>query len=154
VREDVISKRRNSWPLIPAKDNADMIKFINPDGLLYTSTFSQVATSSGSTTIYTSGQVAVDEHGNLVGAGDLAEQTRQAMRNLSVALAAAGASFADVVKTTTFIVGYRPEQREIITSAKEPFYNGRTPPTSALIGVSALARPEWLIEVEAVAVLD
>jgi len=131
-----------------------MIKFIKPDGLLHTSTFSQVATSSGSKTIYTSGQVAVDEHGNIVGAGDLAEQTRQAMRNLSVALAAAGASFADVVKTTTFIVGYRPEQREIINSAKEPFYKGRTPPTSALIGVSALARPEWLIEVEAVAVLD
>jgi len=142
------------YPLIPAKDNAKMIKFINPDGLLHTSTFSQVVTASGSKTIYTSGQVAVDEHGNTVGAGDLAEQTRQAMRNLSVALAAAGASFADVVKTTTFVVGYRPEQRGIINSAKEPFYKGCTPPTSALIGVSALARPEWLIEVEAIAVLE
>jgi enamine deaminase RidA (YjgF/YER057c/UK114 family) len=76
------------------------------------------------------------------------------MRNLSVALAAAGASFADVVKTTTFVVGYRPEQRGIIASAKEPFYKGCTPPTNALIGVIALARPEWLIDVEAIAVLD
>ena len=54
------------YPLIPAKDNAKMIKFINPDGLLHTSTFSQVVTASGSKTIYTSGQVAVDEHGNIV----------------------------------------------------------------------------------------
>jgi enamine deaminase RidA (YjgF/YER057c/UK114 family) len=154
VNEDVFYACRNCYQFIPAKDDANMIKFINPDGLLHTPTFSQVAISSGSKTIYTSGQVAVDEHGDIVGAGNLAEQTRQAMHNLSVALAATGASFADVVKTTTFIVGYSPEQRGIITSAKEPFYKGRTPPTSALISVSALARPEWLIEIEAIAVLD
>jgi enamine deaminase RidA (YjgF/YER057c/UK114 family) len=131
-----------------------MIEFLNPDGLLNNETFSQVAISRGSKMIYTSGQVAIDENGDIVGVGDLAEQTRQAMRNLTVALAAAGASVADVVKTTTFIVGYKPDQREIITGAKKSFYEGRPPPTSALIGVNALARPEWLIEIEAIAVLD
>ena len=89
-----------------------------------------------------------------MGAGDLAAQTRQAMANLKAALAAAGAGIADVIKTTTFVVGFEPEQREIITDAKKPFWEGRRPPTSALIGVSTLARPEWLIEIEAVAVLD
>jgi enamine deaminase RidA (YjgF/YER057c/UK114 family) len=131
-----------------------VIEFIEPDGLLRNDTFSQVAVARGSTTIYTSGQVSIDERGTIVGAGDLAAQTRQAMQNLERALAAAGAGFADVVKTTTFVVGLKPDQRETITEAKKPFYGGRTPPTSALIGVEALARPEWLIEIEAIAVLD
>jgi enamine deaminase RidA (YjgF/YER057c/UK114 family) len=115
-----------------------MINFIEPDGLFQNPTFSQVALATGSKVIFTSGQVSIDDRGNLVGAGDLAAQTRQAMHNLGLALAAAGASFADIVKTTTFVVGLKPSQREIITGAKEPFYRGRKPPTSALIGVSSL----------------
>jgi enamine deaminase RidA (YjgF/YER057c/UK114 family) len=74
------------------------------------------------------------------------------MKNLGLALEAAGATFADIVKTT-FVVNYRPEHRTIITDAKKPFWAGK-PPTSALIGVAALALPEWLIEIEAVAVVD
>ena len=131
-----------------------MIDFRNPDGLMRNQTFSQVAVATGSKVIYTSGQVAIDSNGQLVGGADLAAQTTQAMQNLGLALAAAGASFADVVKTTTFVVGFRPEQREIITGAKESFYRGRKPPTSALIGVSCLAKAEWLVEIEAVAVVD
>nr|WP_216857016.1 Rid family hydrolase [Acidisoma sp. S159] len=141
-------------PKATSKVALEVIKFIEPDGLMLNSTFSQVAIATGSSVIYTSGQVAVDVYGHLVGAGDLAAQTRQAMRNLSLALAAAGADFSDVVKTTTFVVGFEPQHREIITGAKEPFYNGRKPPTSALIGVSSLAMAAWLIEIEAVAVLE
>jgi enamine deaminase RidA (YjgF/YER057c/UK114 family) len=74
------------------------------------------------------------------------------MKNLGLALAAAGVTYAEIVKTTTFVVNYRPEHRTIITDAKKPFWKGQ-PPTSALIGVAALALPEWLIEIEAVAVL-
>lgn len=62
-------------------------------------------------TVYTSGQVSVDEEGKLVGAGDLAAQTTQAMKNLGLALEPAGATYADIVKTTTFVVDYRPELR-------------------------------------------
>jgi enamine deaminase RidA (YjgF/YER057c/UK114 family) len=130
-----------------------MIDFIEPDGLLHNPTFSQVAVAIGSRMIFTSGQVSIDEHGQLVGADDLAAQTRQAMKNLDLALAAAGADFGDIVKTTTFVVRFDPRQREIITNAKEPFYRGRKPPTSALIGVSCLAKAEWLIEIEAVAIV-
>jgi enamine deaminase RidA (YjgF/YER057c/UK114 family) len=131
-----------------------MIEFIEAEGLLHSATFSQAAICSGSRTIYTSGQVSIDEHGGLIGPDDLAAQTRQAMKNLGLALAAAGASFADVVKTTTFVVGFKPNYREIITGAKKPFYGGRKPPTSALIGVASLAKADWLIEIEAVAILD
>jgi len=91
--------------------------------------------------VYTSGQVSVDEEGKLVGAGDLAAQTTQAMKNLGLALEAAGATYADIVKTTTFVVDYRPDLRTVITDAKKPFWAGE-PPTSALIGVAALALPD------------
>src|ERR1700753_2069903 len=100
-----------------------------PDGLLESKTFSQAAIARGSVCVYTSGQVSVDEGGNLVGGNDLAAQTTQAMKNVELALKAAGASFADVVKTTTFVVGYKPEHRTVITDAKMPFYGGRLPPT-------------------------
>ena|ERR1700753_25734 len=130
-----------------------MIERPHPKGLLLTPSFAQVLIAKGSRTVYTSGQVSIDEDGKLVGAGDLAAQTTQAMKNLGLALAAAGATFADIVKTTTFVVNYEAEHRTVITDAKKPFWAGR-PPTSALIGVAALALPEWLIEIEAVAVLD
>lgn len=130
-----------------------MIERPIPKGLLNNPAFAQVLIASGSRTVYTSGQVSVDEQGNLVGPGDLRAQTIQAMKNLELALKSAGASFADVVKTTTYVVNYRPEYRSIIGEAKKPFWAGKAP-TSALIGVNALALSEWLIEIEAVAVVD
>jgi enamine deaminase RidA (YjgF/YER057c/UK114 family) len=125
-----------------------------PEGLLHNAGFSQVVAATGKRTIYTAGQVSIDERGNLVGADDLAAQTEQVMRNVGLALAAAGASFADVVKITTYVVNYKPEQRAIIGRARAPFFAGGPPPASTLVGVSALALPEWLVEIEAVAVVD
>jgi enamine deaminase RidA (YjgF/YER057c/UK114 family) len=63
------------------------------------------------------------------------------MKNLGLALAAAGGTYADIAKTTTFVVDYQPEHRTVITDAKKPFWKGQ-PLTSALIGVAALALPE------------
>jgi enamine deaminase RidA (YjgF/YER057c/UK114 family) len=123
-------------------------------GLLKTDSFSQVAMTSRTRSIFVSGQVSLDEDGKLVGGDDLARQTAQAMRNLGLALEAAGATYSDVVKTTTYVVNYKPEERDVIVSAKRPFWAGMTPPTSVLVGVSSLALPEWRIEIEAVAMLD
>lgn len=122
--------------------------------LLDNPAFSQVVVATGTRTIYVSGQVATDAQGALVGGDDLAAQTTQVMRNLGRALEAAGASFKDVVKITTYVVGYKPEQRAIIGKARGAFFAGMAPPASTLIGVAALAAPEWLIEIEAVAVVD
>jgi len=97
---------------------------------------------------------SIDERGNVVGPGDLAAQAAQAMRNVGLALAAAGASYADVVKITTYVVDYKPEHRAVIGAARAPFFSGRPPPASTLLGVSALALSEWLVEIEAIAVLD
>jgi enamine deaminase RidA (YjgF/YER057c/UK114 family) len=124
------------------------------NGLLQNPAFSQVVVSTGARTVYIAGQVSIDEQGALVGAGDLSAQTTQVMRNLGLALAAAGASYADIVKITTYVVNYRPEHRPIIGQARSAFFQGMPPPASTLVGVSALAMPEWLIEIEAIAVID
>ena len=105
-------------------------------------------------TIYISGQVSTDDEGRVVGEGDLAAQTTQVMHNLGLALKAAGASYSNIVKITTFVVGYKPELRPIIGKARSVFFEGMEPPASTLVGVTALAAPEWLIEIEAVAVVD
>ena len=89
----------------------------------------------------------------LVGGSDLAAQTEQVMRNVGLALAAAGADFSHVVKITTYVVNYKPEHRAIIGKARAPFFKN-APPASTLVGVSALALPEWLVEIEAIAVVD
>lgn len=129
------------------------ITYPEAKGLLKNPAYSHVAVASGSRTIYIAGQVSMDAEGNLVGSGDLGAQTEQVMRNLGTALAAAGASFADVVKITTYVVDYEPEMRAVIGKARSPFFAGREPPASTLVGVSALALPGWLIEIEAIAVV-
>jgi enamine deaminase RidA (YjgF/YER057c/UK114 family) len=126
----------------------------HPKGLFQNPSYSHVVATARQRTIYTAGQVSIDEHGALVGAGDLAAQTAQVMRNLGLALAAVGATYAHIVKITTYVVDYRPEHRVVIGKARSAFFADRTPPASTLIGVAALAMPEWLIEIEAVAVTD
>ena len=125
-----------------------------PEGLLDNPAFSQVVAATGARTVYTAGQVSIDERGGVIGLGDLAAQTAQAMRNVGLALSAAGAGYADIVKITTYVVNYKPEHRAVIGSARAPFFSNCTPPASTLVGVSALALPEWLVEIEAVAVVD
>ena len=126
----------------------------HPEGLLHNPAFSQVVVAVGTRTIYTAGQVSIDERGALVGAADLAAQTAQAMRNVGLALSAAGANYADIVKITTYVVNYKPEHRSIIGNARAPFFAKGTPPASTLVGVAALAIAEWIVEIEAIAVVD
>jgi len=130
------------------------IEHLRPEGLLNNPAYSHVVVASGARTIYVSGQVATDEVGGLVGAGDLGAQTTHVMRNLGKALTAAGATFADVVKITTYVVVYAPEMRPVIAAARSPHFPEGKPPASTLVGVQALAAPGWLIEIEAIAVAD
>ncbi len=130
------------------------IERLRPQGLQINPAYSHVVVATGARTVYVSGQIAIDESGALVGKNDLGAQTTQVMLNLGRALEAAGATFADVVKITTFVVGYRPEQCAVIGAARSPFFPAGEPPASTLVGVEALAAPGWLIEIEAIAVLD
>ncbi|WP_407170007.1 RidA family protein [Bradyrhizobium sp. ORS 111] len=130
------------------------LEHLRPSGLHHNPAYSHVVVASGARTVYISGQVSVDEEGRVVGPGDLAAQTTQVMQNLGLALKSVGASYANIVKITTFVVDYKPELRPIIGKARSVFFEGKEPPASTLVGVTALAAPEWLIEIEAVAVVD
>jgi 2-iminobutanoate/2-iminopropanoate deaminase len=100
--------------------------------------------------LFVSGSVALDADGKLVGEGDVVAQARQVFSNIGLCLAAVGASFADVVKVTTFLTDI--EDRARINPVRQEFF-GDARPASTLVEVSALVLPEFLIEVEAVAVV-
>ena len=129
------------------------IEFVNPPQLCPTFGWTHVVSVTGGRTIHISGQVAINERGEVVGVGDLQAQTEQAFHNISLALAAVGATFHDVVKTSLFVVGLKPEHVPVIRAVRSRYVSAENPPASTLVGVSALVGPEWLIEIEAVAVL-
>ncbi|MFJ9210262.1 RidA family protein [Streptomyces sp. NPDC102264] len=100
------------------------------------------------------GQIALDAEGRLVGEGDHAAQAEQAFRNVAAALAAVGCGPRDLLKNTIHVVGHRPELVEPIFAAGRRAFGGDWPRTaSTLIGVQALGRPVWLIEVDGLAVI-
>jgi enamine deaminase RidA (YjgF/YER057c/UK114 family) len=128
------------------------IKLLNPATLCPTFGWTHVVTVLGGKTIYISGQVSVNERGETIGRGDLRAQTEQTFKNLAHALAAAGATFRDVVKTNLYVVGLKPEHIPMIREVRSRFVDAEHPPASTLVGVSALVGADWLIEIEAVAV--
>lgn len=129
-------------------------RFIYPQGLMRPPTYTPVVAARGGRTIYVSGQVPVNEKGELVGKGDLAAQAEQVFHNIDTALKGAGATFADVVKITSFVVGYKPEHRTLMHQVRSRYVSKENPPASTLLGVQALAIADYLIEVEAIAVAD
>ena len=100
--------------------------------------------------LFVSGVVPVDSEGNLVGAGDVVEQTRQVFRTIEAVLAAAGATIRDVVKVTVYLVDIADRVR--INPVRQEVF-GDVRPASTLVEVAALAVPGALLEIEAVAVL-
>jgi enamine deaminase RidA (YjgF/YER057c/UK114 family) len=132
------------------------IELLNPPELPVPTAFFQVGVATGvTTTVYVSGQVARTADGSPVGAGDLAAQTDQVYRNLDAALRGAGLGFADVVKLTAYVVDWSPEKLADLgagaTRAAEALGVDVVKPIT-LLGVAALAEPDLLIEVEAIAV--
>ena len=132
------------------------LEHIHPDGLVNLPTVhAGRRPRPARKTIYISGQVAWDvDEARVVGEGDFAAQAKKAYENLAVALEAAGATPADVAKTNVYIVNYDPSMGRALNDARKAIFEGTTAPASTLIGVQALAAPEFMIEVEAIAVLD
>jgi reactive intermediate/imine deaminase len=126
------------------------IERIQPEGLSKPPTYSQVVKAGN--TIYVAGQVAQDERGQLVGPGDFVAQANQVFENLKRALAAAGADFGNVVKTTVYVTD--PRYRELLRDVRSKFLGDTPPPASTLVVVAGLAQPEYLLEIEAVAVIE
>jgi 2-iminobutanoate/2-iminopropanoate deaminase len=101
--------------------------------------------------IFLSGQVSRDSNGKLVGAGDMAEQTRQAIRNMKTIMEAAGGTLDDIVSIVVYTTDIR-QFREIGATRTEFFKNKL--PTSTLVEVNHLGEPGLLIEFQATAVLS
>jgi enamine deaminase RidA (YjgF/YER057c/UK114 family) len=128
-------------------------EFINPPGLATPRGYTHVVTAESGKMIFVSGQVAVDTKGDVVGKGDLSVQARQAYQNLKTALAAGGATPSNVVKMTTYVVNFKPEDLPAIREGRSQIFVQEKPPASTLVGVAALAQKDFLIEVEAVAMV-
>jgi enamine deaminase RidA (YjgF/YER057c/UK114 family) len=103
--------------------------------------------------VFIAGQEPEDAHGNLVGPGDLAVQARQVFANLGRGLAAAGAGLRQVAKITIYVVHHRPEYLPVMEEARQGLF-GDHKPADTVVGVETLAQPEYLIEVDAIAVTD
>jgi enamine deaminase RidA (YjgF/YER057c/UK114 family) len=132
--------------------HAGELTHLNPDGLFKPSTFTQIVIAEGDRTVYVSGQTARDDKGNIVASGDVKKQADKVFENLRAAVAAAGGSMGNVAKITTFVVNLKPEDRVWIGEMVKKHFP--RPPAHTLVGISALAAPELLIEIEAIAVLD
>ena len=129
-------------------------RHINPEAVSKPGAYTHVVEATGSKIVFISGQVALDKGGNVVGTGDLAAQAEQVFKNLEACLASVGATFADVTKMTTFIVGYQAARdRAVLGAVRQKYLPAQDPPASTLVGVQALASPDIMIEIEATAVL-
>jgi enamine deaminase RidA (YjgF/YER057c/UK114 family) len=128
-------------------------EFINPSALNPTNGFTHVVTSTGGKTVHVSGQVSVNEKAEVVGKGDFRAQVEHTFENLKVALATAGASLSDVVKITYYVVDLKPELVPHLREIRRKYLDPNHPPASTLVGVAALVVPDWLVEIEVVAVV-
>ena len=129
--------------------------YLNPPALFPSQQygFSQIVTSKGGTTLYLSGQVAWDAEQRIGDRGDLGVQTRRTLENIEVAVQAAGGTRDDVVTLRIYIVGEHIHNSRAVSEALRAFFHPDRLPSSTWVGVPALANPDFLIEIEAVAVL-
>lgn len=121
-----------------------------PEGVAPATAYTHVVTGTGRF-VAIAGQVALDENGDLVGEGDPLAQARQVYVNLRQCLAAAGATFEDVIKVTYYFTG--PEVLEAVRTASAELDDWPEPPASTAVQISALFQPRFLLEVEAFAVV-
>ena len=136
-------------PSLAVAQSAPHIKRTNPDGMSKPTGYAHVVEVLGpAKMVYLAGQVASDAGGKIVGERDMKAQAEQVFKNLQTALAAAGATFGDVVKMTTYVTDM--SQAQVIREVRSRYF-GDTAPASTLIGVPALANPSYMLEIEVIA---
>jgi enamine deaminase RidA (YjgF/YER057c/UK114 family) len=129
------------------------IQHLNPVGLPHNPAFTQLITVAGSVkTVYIGGQDAVDASGAIVGKGDLQAQTEQVFHNLQIALEAAGAGLDHIVKWNIYLVQGQPIQPAFAVF-QQVWGRRPDPPAITMLVVAGLANPEFLVEMDAIAVV-
>src|SRR5215469_1398430 len=143
----------NIWTKSERKRMSEPSAFelISPVSMHRPNGYSHLARVKCGTPVFIAGQVALDTAGHLVGPGDFRAQAQQVFENLRAAVEAAGGTFSNIVKLNVYVVDRArlPEYREV----RDRFIAVKNPPASTAVQVAALFRPEFLIEVEAVAVV-
>jgi enamine deaminase RidA (YjgF/YER057c/UK114 family) len=122
---------------------------VNPEALHPAPGFSHVSVARGSRLVYFAGQLALGRQFGIVGGDDLGEQTKAAMRNLETAMREIGVGWDDVVRRTIYTL--HPTEYEVITAAIEEVTGGAAHPAQTIVGVTGLAVPGCLIEIECTA---
>jgi enamine deaminase RidA (YjgF/YER057c/UK114 family) len=130
-------------------------EFLSPKTLMPPAGYSQIAKINHGTIVYLAGQVASDASGKLIGEGNFEAQAEQVFRNLKIAVEAAGGTMADIVKLNIYLVA-EVDQAGVpkLRAIRDRYVNVEKPPASTLVVVSRLARPGWLVEIEAVAAIQ
>src|ERR1700722_7830754 len=128
------------------------VSFLSPKSMHEPRGYSHTAKIGPGVLLFIAGQVALDVSGSLVGSGDFRAQSQQVFKNLQAAVEAAGGNFRDIVKLNVYTVDLSTlaDYREV----RDRYIDVANPPTSTLIQVAALFRPDFMIEIEAVAVLQ
>ncbi len=116
--------------------------------------FAQVVAAEGKKLVFCAGQTAWDKDNNLIGGDDLGKQMEKTLENIGIALAEAGATMKDVCRLTIYIVDYNPGMLDTITAELNKAFDKDALPANTLLGIQALALPEFLVEMEATAVID
>ena len=131
-------------------DGAATIRRLNPATMPSPYGYSQVVDVTARRTVYLAGQVPLDEHNELVGAGDFAAQVRQTFENVRRGLEAVGLAFDDVVKMHMYLTDM--SHLVLLRDVRDEFINTASPPASTTIQVAALFRPEVMFELDVTAV--
>jgi enamine deaminase RidA (YjgF/YER057c/UK114 family) len=129
------------------------IELVRPAGLTGSVPYAYAAVTDPGRMAFTAGACPLDADGTTVAVGDVAGQARQVMANLAAALEGAGAGFADVLKTTVYVATTDRDDLVTVWDVVRDAFGDHEPP-GTLVGVTVLGRPDQLVEVEAVAVLD
>src|SRR5690349_7259476 len=142
--------RTNDQPAGGGKmPNQTNVQLLIPDTMPKSVGYSQVAVVARCTVVFVAGQVALDKSGTVVGKGDFRAQIQQVFENLKAAIEAAGATFDDVVKLNSYFLDI--SDLPVFRDVRDKYVNLKNPPASTAVQVPRLFRPEFLVEVEAVA---
>jgi 2-iminobutanoate/2-iminopropanoate deaminase len=131
--------------------NVSEINIFNPQTMHTPVGYSHVAEVRRGKIVYIAGQVAMDRRGDLVGKDDVSAQTQQVFENLKSAVESVGGMMKDIVKLNYYLVDI--SHLPAVRAVRDTFINTENPPTSTAVQVSRLFRPEFLIEVDAVAAI-
>jgi reactive intermediate/imine deaminase len=127
------------------------LRHVNPPALSTPTGYTHVVAPQRGRLVFIAGQVAADKSGTVVGKGDFKAQARQVFENLKAAVGAAGGTMADVAKINVYVTDL--SQISALRDVRQQYFTGN-PPASTLVQVVALARPEYLLEIEAIVVVD